>query len=449
MKLFILILIFIFYLGCSHNNKIENIDDELTVFVYAQDFFVASDNGDQALEEKFKEVLKYIGNSGKGGSVGIGFVFPYLAWTKGIGAGPYTIPKEILSYHESFVRAAAKLQIPLLIQFNGAVWHSPSENSAFLSFWKTVNGGEFLSRYKDGQVNESITQKENIPELELKKYLNADPYDLSRKDSLFFTLSPYATDFRKARLEALQTAVTFWKTLDDKYPGVIKALTTDSEVSTLSFRLDQSGKREISIGFEKWNTEPFCRENEIKDCREFFARAEFDYKTPTDLSWYNFRSKNHLKFVQDSVDTIRYSFPNQPIFTHQISVLDEEGPIRKHKNQDLASPQWTAFAKNAYPGFTVYTYAGDKYKTQQKFVNQVSEKLSGQTWGFLEFNTARAFNGSKSELAKFTMSFIDFSYKKGVRVIAPLAWETNNLDIGIKDSGVDDGIKAFIEEGGE
>ena len=62
----------------------------------------------------------------------------------------------------------------------------------------------------------------------------------------------------------------------------------------------------------------------------------------------------------------------------------------------------------------------------------------------MEFNTARAFPGSPKELTRFTKDFIAYAYDRGVRVIAPLSWESNSLDIGIKGSGVDEGIKEFI-----
>jgi hypothetical protein len=190
---------------------------------------------------------------------------------------------------------------------------------------------------------------------------------------------------------------------------------------------------------------PFCRINNIKNCKIFFAERKFNYENEVDRKWFDFRSNNHLHFVQDIVDSIRSEFIDRPIFTHQISNLDEELINQSYKNQDLASPQWTAFAKNANPGFTVYTYAGDQYRSKKKFLEEVGAKTGGKSWGLLEFNTAEAFHGSKKELAAFTKSFIEDAYQHGVRVIAPLSWESTSLDIGIKDSGVDEGIKEFLQ----
>ena len=364
----------------------------ITFFIYMPaDFFAAASESDQALEAKFNEVFARVGRVGPGGQVGAGLVFPYLTWTERNGSGAYDIPKKYQKEFDTFMRVAQHLKVPILVQFNGAVWHSPSENSAFLNYWKTVDGGKYLSRYKDGRVNAAISESGSISESDLKKYLAVDPYGPAKQDSLFFTLSPYAKDFRTARIGVLNEAVSFWKALDSKYPGVIKAFTTDSEVSTSSFREYPDSNREIPIGFEIWNARPFCQINQIRNCKEFFARSAMDYRNPLDLKWFEFRSKNHLQFVQDTVDSIRQQFPRRPIFTHQISILDGEIINKSYKDQDLGSPQWTGFAKNANPGFTVYTYAGDRYGTARKFLDEVSAKADRRAWGLLEFNTARAF----------------------------------------------------------
>ena len=34
-----------------------------------------------------------------------------------------------------------------------------------------------------------------------------------------------------------------------------------------------------------------------------------------------------------------------------------------------------------------------------------------------------------------------------VSLIALLAWKSNSLDVGIKDSGVDDGVKTYLGQG--
>jgi hypothetical protein len=139
----------------------------ITFFMYA-DFFRAANESDQALDAKFNEVFAHVGRVGPGGQVGAGLVFPYLTWTEGTGSGPYTIPAKYQKECETLVRVAQSLKVPLLVQFNGAVWHSPSRNSAFDNYWMTVAGGKYLSRYKDGRVNEAISETVPFPDQKLK-----------------------------------------------------------------------------------------------------------------------------------------------------------------------------------------------------------------------------------------------------------------------------------------
>lgn len=447
MKSFLILSVLLF-VGCTHAPPSRNElapDERVTIYIYPNALVRAASQSEDLIRDEFTRIFHHVGREGPRGKVGIGIVFPYLTWTEGSGKGPYQIPKEIKEAHEAIVRVATQMKTPLLVQFNGAVWHIPSTDSAFLTYWKTIGGGKYLSRYQDGKVNESILEKGQIPIEKLKKYLGVDPYTSEKQNSLFFTLSPHATELRQARLETLRTAVKFWKELDRKYPGTIASFTTDSEVSNFSFRDRPNDKREIAIGFESWNTKIFCQLYLIPNCQAFFSKKEFTYRDPTELSWFEFRAKNHQKFLQDTVNGIRDFFPDQPIFTHQIAVLDEENPLQKYRNQDLASPQWAAFVDNAFPGFTVYTYAGDQYGTKKKFIEEVSLKAKSQPWGFLEFNTARAFSGSKQDLARFTLEFLKYAQAKGVRVVAPLAWEANSLDNAVKDTGVDEGIRQFVE----
>jgi hypothetical protein len=447
MEKIVIALLIVLLFGCVHSsNQIFTKNEPVTFYVYPSRLLKDATKGDKAIEANLAEIFRHLGKNGPNGRVGIGIVFPYLTWTEGKGRGPYKIPQDILSYHEAILRIASTQKIPVMVQFNGAVWHTSSSDSAFLNYWKTKDGGKYLSKYKDGQVNASIPKSKKISNNLLKKYLSIDPYDPNKQDSLFLTLSPYAQELRQARIGTLREAVKFWKALDLKFPGVIQDFTTDSEVSNFSFRDMPGEKKEIPIGFEEWNTDPFCRKNDIKDCAAFFEREEFLYSDPIEKKWHEFRSKNHQIFIQDTVQTIRESFTDQPIYTHQIAVLDEEAFHQEYRRQDLASPQWAAIVEQALPGFTVYTYSGDQYGTKKKFIEQVRKKVGSQPWGFLEFNTARAFNGTKRELALFTYEFLTFAQAHGVKVVAPLAWESNALDNAIKDSGVDDGIKAFVQK---
>jgi hypothetical protein len=75
-----LLLIFPLLFACTHVQKnTEDNRKDLTIFIYAQDFFRAADKGESALVTQFEE--------GVGGKVGIALVFPYLNWTKGTGKG--------------------------------------------------------------------------------------------------------------------------------------------------------------------------------------------------------------------------------------------------------------------------------------------------------------------------------------------------------------------------
>ena len=62
----------------------------------------------------------------------------------------------------------------------------------------------------------------------------------------------------------------------------------------------------------------------------------------------------------------------------------------------------------------------------------------------LEFNPGKSWLGSKEDLREYTFNILTFAYNHGVRVVAPLSWTDNQLDKGIRNSGVDEGIKQFI-----
>ncbi len=414
----------------------------VTFYVYPSGHFKAAQTGYKSVLKKFREIQSHLGAKGTRGRVGIGLVFPYLAWTSGEGEGPYKLRGSVLKDHDIFLRAAQELNIPVMVQFNGAVWHSPQHNSAFLNYWKTVGGGKYLSRYKDGKVNESIGGSfSKVSKKELGKYLNTSPYDIkSSQNALFLTLSPYATRLREARREALLLSVNFWKKLDLKYPNVIQSFSTDSEVSNFSFRFKKD--RAIPIGYEEWNTKPFCEENNVKNCREFFTR-DFEYKSDLEKKWFYFRASNHKAFVKDTVDIIRKVFSRRAIYTHQIPTPEGQY-IRKYKKRDFASPLETAFTVGSFPGFTMYIHE-QRDQEFKRLLDQIYDKSKSQ-WGMVEFNPGKSWKGTKEQLRQYTLDILNLSYEKGVRVICPLSWETNSLDFGIKDSGIDKGISDFLHQ---
>ena len=425
----------------SLKDKHTDISGSIRFFVYPSGNFDAAEAGDAKLEEFFFDIIKHVGHKGPRGVVGIGIVFPYLTWTNGMGNGPYTIPQRIQKFHRQFVRVASKMRLPILVQFNGGPWHTASSKSAFLNYWKTVGGGKYLSRYKDGRVNDSLLKTGTINKKRLQPYLNISPYHTDQaKDSLFLTLSPYASKYRQARLDVLHQAVLFWKRLDSEYPGVITDFTTDSEVASFSHRFDKNGN-EISIGYEEFVSKPFCKKFNIQNCNSFI-KQDFKYDTEEQINWFKFRADMHRKYIADTVAIIRKSFPQRPIWTHQIPVLDEikRGGFR---NRDFASPQSTALVPGAFPGFTLYIY-GKRDKKFKKLVKQISAKTKGNQWGMLEFNPGKSWLGSKEDLREYTFNILTFAYNHGVRVVAPLSWTDNQLDKGIRNSGVDEGIKQFI-----
>ncbi len=160
--------------------------------------------------------------------------------------------------------------LPVLVGFNGGPWFSPG--GPFNSYWKTAQGGRFLARYKDGQVNASIQIKGSLKKKEIEPFLGVGPYDRNGQDALDFTLSPYATPYRRARLKVLALALAEWRKIDQTYPGTIEAFTTDSEVSDFSFRRQTSGDA-LPIGYETAMTKPFCRKKQDYRLRRILPRS--------------------------------------------------------------------------------------------------------------------------------------------------------------------------------
>jgi len=64
-----------------------------------------------------------------------------------------------------------------------------------------------------------------------------------------------------------------------------------------------------------------------------------------------------------------------------------------------------------------------------------------------EFNPGKDWHGSRTELSDYSYQMLQILADHGVSIIGLLSWETNALDAGIKDSGVDDGVKRYMREG--
>lgn len=429
----------------EETKSLDTRSEGINFYIYLYDeHFKAAEKGEEALKKLYTELLNYTGKKSSWGKVGIGFVFPYLSWTEKTTTGPYEIPKKFKKLYEKSIKVASDMKLPVLVQFNGAVWHGADSKSSFLSDWKTKDGGKYLSRYKDGQVNDSIKNLvNNISKDKLKNFLNISPYDTKNaKDSLFFTLSAYAIDFQKSRLQTLEKAVHFWKKLDDKYSHTIQAFTTDSEVCNFSFRKIKSSQKNLPIGYEDFVTSPYCQKYQIKDCKKYFKNKSFNYKDPADRRWFNFRAHSHREFIKSTTLIIRKLFPQNPIYSHQIPVPDNH---YIYKGRDFASPQSTAIIEGLRPGFTFYIYS--KRDKEQKLMIQEIYKKSKGPWGFMEFNPGKNWKEGKNELKQYTYEIISYASKRGVRAIAPLSWQSNSLDTAVKGSGIDEGIKLFLEKG--
>ena len=412
----------------------------ISFFIYPPGFSGAR-RGDDAVRAQFQEVIDHLGNRSRYGSVGIALNDPYLTFVTGHGPASFVVDAVRMKLYEANVRVAHEMGLPVMVGFNGGPWFQPG--GAFNAYWKTVEGGRFLARYKDGQVNDSLHSKGPLTKEELEPFLGIHPYDSNRRDALFLTLSPNATSYRRARLKVLDLALAEWQRIDRIYPGTIQAFTTDSEVCDFSFRSLPSGDA-LPIGYEKAMTEPFCRRYGTTDCDAFFRDRQFTYQSAEERRWYDFRVEAHRQFVADTVSAIRKRFPRRPIFTKQLGTLDEK-LILDFRRQDWASPQQTAFVKGALPGVTANVYGG-RDADFRELVSQLSDKAGDKGWA-LEFNPGNDWHGSRAELSLFSVSLFRFLADHDVSMISLLAWNSNALDAGIKDTGVDDAVKRFLAEG--
>lgn len=413
----------------------------ISFFIYADSSI--AEHGDDAVRAEFQEFVDHLGNRSRYGSVGIALNYPYLTYVTGRGPASFAIDAAKIKRYEANVRVAHKMGLPVVVGFNDGPWFSPG--GPFYAYWKTADDGRFLARYQDGQVNESIHSKGSLNQEELEPFLGINLYDVKRsQDALLLTLSPYATKYRRARLKVLDLALAEWQRIDRTYPGTIHAFTTDSEVCDFSFRSLPSGDA-LPLGYEKAMTEPFCRSYGITDCGAFFRDRQFTYQSPEERHWFDFRAEAHRQFVSDAVSVIRKRFPLTVIYTHQLGMLDEK-LILDYRRQDFASPQRTAFVNGSIPGVTANVYFG-RDADFRELVSQISEKAGDHGWALAEFNPGKNWPGSRAELSQFSFDLLRYLADHQVSIITMLAWESNALDAGIKDSGVDDAVKRFLTEG--
>ena len=413
----------------------------ISFFIYADS--TIAEEGDGAVRAHFQEFVDHLGYRSRYGSVGIALNYPYLTFVTGRGPANFAIDAAKLKRYEADVRVAHEMGLPVVVGFNDGPWFSPG--GPFYAYWKRVDGGRFLARYQDGQVNESLHFKGGLTREQLEPFLGINLYDPKRsQDALLLTLSPYATKYRRARLKVLDLALAEWQRIDRAYPGTIQAITTDSEACDFSFRSMASGDA-LPIGHEKLMTEPFCHRYGITDCAAFFRDRQFTYRSVEERHWFDFRADAHRQFVADSVSVVRKRFPSTVIYTHQLGTLDEK-LIVDYRKQDFASPQRSAFVNGSMPGVTANVYGGRDADIRE-LASQMSEKTGAQGWALAEFNPGKNWRGSRVELSQFSFDLLRFLADKHVSIITLLAWQSNALDAGIKGSGVDDAVKRLLSEG--
>src|SRR5262249_43805971 len=97
------------------------------------------------------------------------------------------------------------------------------------------------------------------------------------------------------------------------------------------------------------------------------------------------------------------------------------------------------------PGITANVYEGRDAEFRE-LVTQFSEKANGHDWALAEFNPGKNWPGSRVELSQFSFDLLRFLADHNVSIITLLAWQSNALDAGIKDSGVDDAVKQFLAD---
>ena len=231
-----------------------------------------------------------------------------------------------------------------------------------------------------------------------------------------------------------------WKNISAAHKKLNIAYSTDSEVTNFSFR-EANGKM-IPISYEKLLVDSFNQSEKVP--ADFFQKNRFAYESELEKKWFRFRSGIHRSFVADSVNAIRAELGDVVIYTHQIPTLS--GEYVSAKGHDFASPLQTAFVEASRPGFTIYVY-GKRDEYFKKVSAQIERKVGVGHWAAVEFNPGKHWTGTREELAAYTTKILRHLHKHRCRVVAPISWESNSLDKGIRDSGVDVGIRRFLEHG--
>lgn len=414
----------------------------LTFYINATQLLKKASSGEHAIEKSFQEIVTHLGKESRWARVGISLNYPYTNFLEGTGPNDFHIPDRFKVIYGRILKVARQMNLPVLVAFNGSVW--AGGDGPFHRYWKTKDGGKYLMRYKDGQVNESIKTKTNtIPRATLSKYLGFSGY-VNSSQALLLTNSKHATDYHESRIAVLRLAVNMFKELDGLYPDAIQAFSTDSEVSTFSFRKGKNG-RFVGLGYEDFVTIPFCRKYGISNRDEYFRNRKFTYDNVDDLKWFKFRSDLHREFVASTAHTIRSEFKLKRIFTHQLLQPDSD-KVMPGLGHDFASPQSTAIVRDTNPGVTVYVYGGRDIWVKGA-INEFAEKAGDKVWGAMEFHPGKHWSVSSDKKADYTYEFVRYLYNRNVRLICPFSWESNSLDSAVKGTGVDEGIRRFIAEG--
>ena len=435
----------------TYNRQIDpgEIPTQMTIYQFPHNELPKAQQGEAAVRAHFQEILDQLGTSSEWGRVGIVLTYQYTAWVNGTKPDNFQLLTVFPPLYDTIINVAYDMAIPLMIIFNGSTWSAPEGD--YHKYWKTKDGGKYLMRYKDGQVNQEISITTNtIPATTLSNYLGNWGY-LNSHNALILTNSPYATDLMESRLNVLNQALDMFVELDIKYPGVIQCLSADAEVCNFSFRIGSDGKR-IPFGYDDFYVDPFVSEYGV-DEDTYFATDRFTYDTEEELMWYNFRSEAHRQYNAATVAAIKNSFPDTPIYTHQL--LQHDDDLVTMDGFDFAASQSSALVPDAYPGYTVYTIWGtglphhDGRHVMEACAQAAAKALDygNSLWGAMEFNPGRRYSGLKTDLADYTYDWLSYLYSLNCRVVCPLSWLSNDLDTGILDSGMDDGIKQFIQQG--
>jgi hypothetical protein len=397
-------------------------------------------NGDDAIRAQFQEFVDHLGNRSRYGSVGVALNYPYLTYVTGRGPASFAIDTAKMKRYEANVRVAHEMGLPVVVGFNDGPWFSPG--SPFYAYWKTADGGRFLARYQDGQVNESLHSKGSLTKEELEPFLGISLYDVKRsQNALLLTLSPYAAKYRRCtpegtgpsacRMAAHRPNLSGNHTsIYDRQWGVWLLISQFAFWRRLAYRLWESDDRTVLPPLRNYWLRRILPRSSV--------HVPESWRAP--LVWFSIWSA----FVSDAVSVIRKRFPSTIIYTHPRNA-------RRKAHSRLSPTRLRVTATNSIRGWLdsgnnseCLLWKGADFR---ELVTQFSEKANGHGWALAEFNPGKNWPGSRVELSQFSFDLLRFLADHHVSIITLLAWESNELDAGIKDSGVDDAVKRFLKEG--